>query len=77
MAAGPDKRPSDRYQQLLETGLLAALSRAADAPTAAIDQRAGLVASAVIGVNLMSRAGRSADDLGHLVDSIIAQVHSW
>lgn len=77
MAASPNKRPGEKYQQLLETGLRTALSRTDDASAETIEHRVGLVASAVIGVNLMSRSGRSPGDVGHLIDSIVAQVRSW
>lgn len=77
MAAGPDKGPGERYQRLLESGLRTALHRSGDTQPATTEHRVSLIASAVIGVNLMSRAGRSAGDVGHIIDSVITQVRDW
>ncbi len=76
MAAGPDKGPSARYQRLLESGLGAAFGRT-NAPKKTVDQRTAIVASAVIGINLMSRAGRTRAELAHMIDSVTQQVRSW
>lgn len=77
MAASPDKRPAEHYQQLLESGLRTALARSSDQQTPTTEHRVGLITSAVIGINLMSKSGRSADDLGRLIDSVITQVRDW
>ncbi|MEL7210186.1 MAG: TetR/AcrR family transcriptional regulator [Actinomycetota bacterium] len=77
MAIGPDKRPSERYQAVLERGLREALGRAESVPAPLADGRARLIASSVIGANLISRAGRSTEDLGLLIDAVIEQVESW
>ena len=42
-----------------------------------VDRRAGLLASSVIGINLMSKAGSDVAELSLLVDAVISQVHDW
>ena len=80
MAAGSDPEAARRYRHLLDTGLRAALHRAADAeaidPTT-VDNRATLVSSAVIGINLIS--GHTGDNrqVDQLVAAAISEVTSW
>ena len=77
MATGANAKPAERYQRMLETGLFAALNRAGASTAATAKHRAGLISSAVIGINLMSSTGRSAAEIGTLVDSAIAEVRNW
>ena len=77
IARDDDPRPGERYRQLLQHGLVAALRRADEVPEEAVGSRAGLIGAAVIGVNLMSKAGSDAATLGTAIDGIIDQVRSW
>lgn len=77
IARGDDPRPGDRYRHLLQHGLVEALGRADEVTDDIIDARAGLIGAAVIGVNLMSKAGSDTATLATTVDGIIDQVRSW
>jgi hypothetical protein len=77
IARHDDPRPGERYRQLLTDGLRSALGRADEVPQNTIESRAGLIGAAVIGVNLMSRAGADPATLGTTIDGIVDQVHSW
>jgi len=77
MGSGQHHDPGNRYQEMLETSLIAALTRAGDRSSHRIQLRAALMASSVVGINLMSRAGRSAAEIGHFVDALTAQVEAW
>ena len=77
IARDDDPRPGERYRELLQRGLIAALRRAGQVPDDTIESRAGLIGAAVIGVNLMSKAGSDAASLGTAIDGIIDQVCSW
>ena len=74
MAAGTAPEQAARYRVRLEEGLESALERAGD-PDA--DARAGLLASSVLGVNLVSKATGDRREVARLLDAVIATVTQW
>ena len=80
MAAGSDPAAAKRYRELLEEGLRAALTRAAEAglvPAESVDARAALLSTTVIGVNLISRRTGDNAEVERLVDGTLAEVALW
>ena len=77
IARDDDPRPGERYRRVLREGLAAALGRADEIADDTVGRRAGLLASSVIGINLMSKAGSDVAELSLLVDAVISQVHDW
>ena len=74
MAAGSAPVAAERYRRHLEFGLVAALSRA-DHPDA--EAYAGLLATAVLGVNLVSKTTGDPVEIERLVEAMIATVDAW
>ena len=67
-----------RYRELLEEGLQRALTRAGDDDAARRNARAGLIASSVLGVNLVSKTTDGDNtEIGRLVDSMVDEVKRW
>ncbi|MCP3910910.1 MAG: TetR/AcrR family transcriptional regulator [Actinomycetia bacterium] len=80
MASGSDPEATARYRAMLDSGLAAALGRAAGAghiDPASIDGRASLLSAAVIGINLVSAHTGDNGQVSHLVSGAIAEVSSW
>ena len=74
MAARTAPEAAARYRQRVESGLLAALERAADAEAAT---RASLLTASVIGVNLVSKVTADPGEIGRSVDAMISTVEGW
>jgi len=78
MALGPNEEPAARYRQLLEAGLRHALSRCDSFDEAEVERRTQLLASSIIGANIVSKtSGGNAEELGRLINAIAAEVESW
>jgi len=79
MAAGSDPAAAVRYLSLLETGLDAALTRAVPAglDASTIDQRRQVLATSVLGINLVSRHAATDDEVRRLIDAAVAELRSW
>jgi AcrR family transcriptional regulator len=74
MAAGSAPDVAARYRKHLEAGLVAALLRAGHpAPEA----EAGVLTTAVLGVNLVSKMTGDPDEIGRLVDAMTDTVAAW
>ncbi|MEM7339773.1 MAG: TetR/AcrR family transcriptional regulator [Actinomycetota bacterium] len=74
MAAGAAPEAAARYRDLLEAGLVAALTRAGHPEPAA---PAAVLASTVIGVNLVAKLTTDATEIGRLIDGAAATVAAW
>lgn len=77
MAAGVDPAAADRYRTMMEEGLRRALDRTADQDQHRQEQRAGLLASSVLGVNLVSKATGNAEEIGRHIDAMEHEVRRW
>ncbi|MEM7091755.1 MAG: TetR/AcrR family transcriptional regulator [Actinomycetota bacterium] len=78
MAAGADPRAAQRYREMLEEGLTAALARAGENDPQRRSDRAGMLATSVLGVNLVSKTtDGDAREIGRLVDAMIDEVGRW
>ncbi|MGI9614622.1 MAG: TetR/AcrR family transcriptional regulator [Acidimicrobiales bacterium] len=77
MAAGADPVAAARYRTMLENGLLAALARTGELDDEQRSHRAGLLATAVVGVNLVAKATGDANEIGRLIDALTDLVAGW
>lgn len=77
MAAGADPGAAARYRTMLENGVLAALARTGEPDDEQRSHRAGLLATAVVGVNLVAKATGDANEIGRLIDSLTDLVMGW
>ena len=77
MAAGADPEAAQRYRSMLEDGILRALTRAGETDELRRAHRAGLLATSVIGVNLVSKTTGDPEEIGRLVDAMTDLVRSW
>lgn len=77
MAAGADPEAAARYRAMLEEGLHRALARSGDPNDDRRAARAGLLATSVLGVNLVSKATGDAAEIARLVDSLSDEVGRW
>lgn len=77
MAAGADPGAATRYRAMLEEGLRRALERTGDPDVERRSQRAGLLSTSVLGVNLVSKATGDQAEIARLVDAMIDEVRRW
>lgn len=77
MAAGADPDAAKRYRTMLEGGLQQALGRTDDTDPARRTHRAGLLTTAVLGVNLVSKATADPAEIARLVDAVADEVRRW
>lgn len=77
MAAGADPGAAARYRSMLEDGLRTALTRVDELNDEQRSHRAALVASSVIGVNLVSKATGDPNEIGRLIDAMTDLVKGW
>lgn len=80
MAAASDPPAAQRYRDLLEDGLRAALERAAEAGAiseTSVENRVALLSAAVIGINLISRHTGDNDQVHRMIDGAIAELETW
>lgn len=77
MAAGVDPAAAVRYRTMMEEGLGRALSRTGDEDVDRRQQRAGLLAASVLGVNLVSKATGDNAEIGRHVDAMEHEVRRW
>lgn len=77
MAAGADPGAAARYRSLLEDGARAALARTDNLNDEQRSNRARLLTSSVIGVNLVSKATGDPDEIGRFIDALAELVKSW
>lgn len=78
MAAGADPEAAKRYREMLEEGLRRALTRAGDTDPERRMARAGLLASSVLGVNLVSKTtGGDNAEIERLITAMVAEVERW
>ncbi len=74
MAAGSAPAAAERYRTHLEAGFMAALTRA-DHP--APEAEAGVLTTAVLGVNLVSKMTGDPGEIGRFLDAITDTVTAW
>jgi len=80
MSSGSDTEAADCYQDLLESGILAALERASSRGEADADRsqsRAALILTTVLGINLVASNPGTKGQVGRLVEAAIAEVETW
>ncbi len=77
MAAGVDPAAAVRYRTMMEDGLRQALSRTGDEDVDRREERAGLLAVSVLGVNLVSKATGDKAEIGRHVDAMEREVRRW
>lgn len=77
MAAGADPEAAARYRSMLEQGARAALSRTSGTDEDLRSQRAALLATSVIGVNLVAKTSGDPDEIGRLIDALVSLVNGW
>lgn len=77
MAAGADPEAAQRYRGILEEGLRLALARTGDPDAARRSHRAGLLATSVLGVNLVSKLTADAVEIARLIDAMVDEVRHW
>ena len=77
MAAGADRAAAGRYRSIMEEGLREALSRTGDTDTARRAQRAGLIATSVLGINLVSKVTGDPDEINRHIDAMEQEVRRW
>lgn len=77
MAAGADPGAAARYRSMLENGVRAALERTGEPDDDRRSHRAGLFATTVIGINLVSKATGDLDEIERLIDALADLVGSW
>ncbi len=77
MAAGVDPAAAVRYRTMMEEGLRQALGRTGDADADRRQQRAGLLAASVLGVNLVSKATGDKAEIGRHIDAMEHEVRRW
>lgn len=77
MAAGVDPAAAVRYRTMMEEGLRQALARTGDEDVDRRQQRAGLLAASVLGVNLVSKATGDKTEIGRHIDAMEHEVRRW
>ena len=77
MAAGADPEAARRYREMLEDGFGRALARAGEGDGARRSHRAALLATLVIGVNLVAKATGDAREVERQIDAIRSEVEGW
>ncbi len=77
MAAGADPGSSARYRSMLEDGARAALARTSVTDDGVRSSRAALLATSVIGINLVSKTTGDHDEIGRLIDALVELVNGW
>lgn len=77
MAAGVDPAAAARYRDLMEEGLRRALARTDDTDPGRREQRAGLLAASVLGVNLVSKSTGDPVEIGRHIDALEHEVCRW
>ncbi len=77
MAAGADPDAATRYRSILEEGLRRALARTGDPDADRRADRAGLLATSVLGLNLVSKATADPTEIARLLDAMAAEVDRW
>lgn len=80
MAAAVDQQATNRYLQMLEGGLLAALERSAasgETDPSRTDQRSRHLAAAVLGINLANRSAPTTAASQRLIDGVRSEVSAW
>ena len=77
MAAGADPDAAARYRATMEEGLQRALTRAGNLDDERRLARAKLLASSVLGVNLVSKVTADPVEIATAVDAMEAEVRRW
>ncbi len=80
MVGGALPEASARYREMLETGLRAALQRAAASgamPSERVEARLSLLEAAVLAANLVARQSGSADEVAAILDGAIGIIDDW
>jgi AcrR family transcriptional regulator len=77
MAAGADPEAAARYRSMLEDGVRSALARTSDLDEGLRSQRAVLLSTSVIGINLVSKTTGDPNEIGRLIDALTNLVCDW
>lgn len=77
MAAGADPGAAARYRSMLEDGARAALARTSGPNDEQRSHRASLIATSVLGINLVSKATGDPNEIGRLIDALADLIRGW